>query len=390
MLTPNLSIGGAERWVATLIRHSNPRELQWTGVALSGWGGIEPALCHEIVDVAGVPIFAEKLIDKTSKKQKPTPAAVSPDCERWLTRTANIVEAVERASVGADVLVAWGDYKYRRFIKGPDTPNKFVLVSHSSHHKTHEIPPVDYCETFLTAVSDRAKKPYLYNGNAPVEVIYNGVDLDRLVPRKSRQAMRVEWNAGSRYVIGYVGRHTLEKNPGAAISAMEYLDDKHWMAVYYGNYPTGHRPAKDSLLTHYKENPVPHIQFYEPIMEVGDIYAGIDVLMLASHSEAFALTLLEGWLTETPVIATPVGSVPELQERFGELVIEVPMKPTATQLADACTKAVSPAGAAIVARAHEVAMEHFTAEKMASNWARYLSKITRPDKRVRLTEVLDL
>jgi len=389
MLTPNLSVGGAERWVATLIRHSDPAELQWTGVALSGWGGVEPALCKEITE-AGVPIYAEKIIQKTSKKQKPTPAAMSPDCEEWLIRTTNIVDAVEKASATADVLIAWGDYKYRRFLKGPNSPNKFVLVSHSSHHKPHAIPPAPYCETYLTAVSERAKVPYTFKDNPPTTVIYNGIDLERIKPQTPREMMRAMWCAQDKHVIGYVGRHTQEKNPGAAVKAMQILDNDYWRAVYYGNYPTGHRASKDTVLHEAKSNPTPDVQFYEPIMEIGNVYAGIDVLMLASHSEAFALTLLEGWLTKTPIVATPVGSVPELQKRFGTLVIEVPMDPTAEQLADACARAIGPEGDAIVARAYDVAMENFTAAKMAANWAAYLHRIVKPQPKPTLVEVLDL
>jgi len=31
--TPSLQLGGAERWLVSLIRHSDPRQLRWTGAA---------------------------------------------------------------------------------------------------------------------------------------------------------------------------------------------------------------------------------------------------------------------------------------------------------------------------------------------------------------------
>jgi glycosyltransferase involved in cell wall biosynthesis len=374
MLTPNLSVGGAERWVVSLIKHSDPADLQWTGCALSGWGGMDRDIMWELAQC--VPIFSEPKIEKTVPKGLPTPAAASSDdCEQYLTRVRGMPEAVRQASKDADILVAWGSHRYRNFLKSATTPGHFVLCSHSSHHKPHEIAPTKWCQTHLVAVSERAARPYNYPGNPPVTVIYNGTPMARLQPKWGRAAMREQWMTGGRRVIGYIGRQTIEKNPGAACQAMSVLDDNQWRAVYYGNLPQGQIPPRGSMIADAKRTRYPHIQFYDYTSNIGDIYAGIDVLMLASNAEAFSLTLEEGWLTRTPVVSTPVGSVPELEAKYGPLTFGVPLYPTPEQLAEACRRAVAPEGREVIERAHQLACREFTARAMANRWAVYLDEV---------------
>lgn len=379
MLTPNLSVGGAERWVVSLIKHSDPSKLQWTGCALSGWGGMDQGIMRELSQC--VPVFSQPKIRKTVPKGVPTPAEVSPPgCEEYLTRVRGFPEAVRRASAGADVLVAWGSHLYSRFLKDSETPNYFVLCSHSSHHRGHQIPPTPWCETHLVAVSEKSCEPFYYPGNPPVSVIYNGTPTDRLQPLWGRTETRRQWGIESHHkVIGYIGRQTIEKNPGAACQAMAVLDNEQWRAVYYGNLPQGQRPPRGSIIEDAKRNRYPFIQFFDYTSNVGDVYAGIDVLMLASNAEAFSLTLLEGWLTRTPVVSTPVGSVPELEKKYGQLTFGVPLYPTPEQLALACQHAISPEGQIVIERAQKLAQSQFTARAMADRWAKYLDGIlSRP------------
>lgn len=385
MLTPNLSIGGAERWVVSLIKHSDPEQIQWTGVALSGWGGMDLSICRELSE--HTTIYADSLIRRTKPKGRPTPAATSaPECEKYITRTKGMHEAIRRACGNdeADLLVAWGSHQYREFLKSPGTPNDFVLVSHSSHHAPHKIRPVSWCQTHLAAVSERATEPYTYLGNPPVTIIFNGVETARLAPGRDRENIRKDWGVDcndtarsaskQNQIIGYVGRQTIEKNPEAAILALQCLGPE-WHAVYYGNRPQGQEPPRGSLIEEAKMASDPRIRFYDYTDKIGDIYAGLDVLMLASESEAFSLTLLEAWLTKTPVVTTPVGSVPELEDKYGQLTFRVPLNPTPEQLADACRDAVAPGALTIIERAYKLANEQFLAHHMANRWAQYLGSL---------------
>lgn len=369
IITPNLSVGGAEQWVTLLLRLAAPQSLQWTGVAVSGWGALDLQTVESIAE-KGIPIYAEPKIEKTIPRGRPTPAATSdPACERYIHRVANFREAAYQAARGADVVLAWGSPRYVDVMQRKGMPEHFVYCSHSSHHKPEVIKPVDYCQIHLVAVSEAAKAPLSKAENLPIEVIYNGASQGRLYTRAgTRERMREEWGAKGRYVIGYVGRRSKEKNPQAARQAVRELGDE-WMAVYYG-------PEALQAETRQPVEPESRVLVYPATPNVADVYAGLDVLMLASRTEAFSLTMIEAWLTHVPVVSTPVGAVPELEEFYHcPLVCRVPRNPTSKQLADACRRAVSPEGLAIAEQAYEIADLHFTAVDMVDNWTRYFQRM---------------
>jgi len=382
MLTPNLSYGGAERWVVSLIKNSDPDRVRWLGVALSGWGAVEPELCEEVTQFC--PLFAEKKITKTQPSGGPTPASLSPDCEQYVQRVPNLKTAIERASGGiADVVVGWGSTHYRSFLKGTSVPH-FVYVSHSSHHKPQPIEEVDWCKTHLVAVSEAAKHP-VSKTSIPVEVIYNGAQTDRLHSEVDAAEMKRRWGVPeTANVIGYIGRQSTEKNPCAAARALTILDG--WHGVYYGSFPAG-KTKPPTPLRNVVDQLGGRCQLYEPVPHIGDVYAGLDVLMLASVSEAFSLTLIEAWLSGIPVVATPVGSIPELECKYHrDLVIKVPQKASPERLAAACRRAVSEEGREIAKHAKEIATAEFTASAMGSRWADYLeARVTKkPERTTRL------
>lgn len=375
VLTPNLSLGGAERWVATMVKYSDPSRVRWHGVVVSGWGGLDLDLCAEISSVC--PIYSEQKIEKTLRRQRPTPAAVSPDCEQFITRLQSLPHAVAMAGRHADVVVAWGSQSYANYLAQPGSPREMVLVSHSSHHKPEIIRRPEHCRLHLAAVSQAACRPFLVQDDQPIAVIYNGVETSRLQPVSGREAQRQAWGFPPQArVLGYIGRRTAEKNPAAAAMAVQALGLGDWRAVYYGNMPVGQRApgVAEQAVMEWAVKAHPHIQFHDPVTQIGDVYAGLDVLMLASHSEAFSLTLLEVFCCGVPVVATPVGSVPELQEKYGPLVCEVPLCPTREQLAEACQRAISAEGQALAKKAQQLALAEFTAEKMVERWADYLER----------------
>ncbi len=378
MLTPNLSLGGAERWVASLVTHSNPNKLQWTGVAVSGMGGVQPDLCAELGHHC--PIFGED-IRPTLPDGSQSPAAASADCSRYVNRVGTIEQAIQHAAVDADVLVTWGSLAYRQMLQSALPGMPVVVVSHSSHATPQ--PVHKQLKTHLVAVSEMAKKPFQFPGNPPISVIYNGAEEKRLQVRQGRRLQRQQWGLDpSHIVLGYIGRQTNEKNPSAAILAVQQLGGP-WRAVYYGAKPPG-QPGPNLRQLAAKQ---PNMTiFNQPVINIGDVYAGLDVLMLASHTEAFSLTLLEAWLSRVPVIATPVGSVPELQEKYGQLVFQVPFNPTPAALAQACHLAMLPKQREeVTERAYQLAKEQFTAVAMADRWTSYLRSLL-----VRRPVMLDL
>ena len=57
-----------------------------------------------------------------------------------------------------------------------------------------------------------------------------------------------------------------------------------------------------------------HVRFLGAIGRdgIGEFFGGIDAFVLASHSEAMPMSLMEAMSTRTPIIATPVGGIPDM------------------------------------------------------------------------------
>ena len=155
----------------------------------------------------------------------------------------------------------------------------------------------------------------------------------------------------------------------------------HFKAVYHGE-PVSRPGDADLNLSGYAVERAPGRGIFRPAaQDVGDILSGLDVFMLASHREAFSLALIEAWIAGVPVVATPVGSIPELELKFGKLTLDVPINPTAEELGEAVVLAVSPEGRRIAELARQIALEHFTCEKMLQRWTEYLRGICRGQTR---------
>jgi glycosyltransferase involved in cell wall biosynthesis len=105
---------------------------------------------------------------------------------------------------------------------------------------------------------------------------------------------------------------------------------------------------------------------------VGDVFVGFDCLVVASHEEGFAMAILEAFLAGVPVVATPVGAVPETEAVYGPLVERVPPDPTPEQLAAAIAAATGLTARERASAAREIAWNNHSAARMAALWERFL------------------
>ena len=365
LLTPNMTLGGAERWVISLVKYADPAKLRWTGVVVSGWGGAEKNLCEEIA--AHVPLHCNSVPPSQRLHKRPF------DYHSFAGIHPTLPEAVEEVARDADVIVAWGGPDLSAWL--PPLKIPVVLTSHTTEVGNGAVQVRG--ATHLVGVSEAAAK--FFNGKQAqplsVQVIYNGAELDRCQPQAGREAQRRAWNVSDEeVVVGYIGRQSREKNPRAAIEAVAELPSR-FKAVYYGE-PVSRPGDADLNLPRFAHERAPgRVSFYPPVRELGDILAGLDVFLLASHREACSLAMIEAWLAGTPVVATPVGSLPELQRKFGPLAVEVPINPTAEELAEAVVRAAGAEGQKYAERARQVALDHFTCERMLDRWHEYLARV---------------
>lgn len=366
MITPNMALGGAERWVVDLIKHSDPSLITWEKTAVSGFGGADKGLLKELSK--HTTLYANKPLARHRLKQDFYWEGIDHITGTDFRKTAKIVTA------DVDVIVTWGQPNLTYWLSTPDVP--VVCVSHSTLRE-HNNPTV-HNVTHLAAVSEKAMEYFdKRTGEAgkPRKVIYNGVNPERVATNQLEATTKAD--LGLKYtdnIVLYLGRFSPEKNCFAAARAVKVLVDKGFTshhAVFYGWGPEEHD------LRDWCERNIPdNFQIHPPITHIGNIINAATVLVLASHREAFSLTMIEAWLAECPVVATPVGSVPELQRKHGTLVFELPEHPTGKDVAIAI-RAVEALDSRyeLVQRARRLAERKLTTQHMVNNWTEYLTEV---------------
>lgn len=371
MVTPNLTLGGAERWVVDLIKHSDPDRVRWTGCAISGWGGLDRNLGTELRQYTR--LYCNRIPEHLRTSKFPFASDL---VHKWTSM--DFRKAVSAAAKGADVILTWGAPNMLFWFKKQSVPR--VICSHTTLKEEHNAPIQGI--THLTAVSEAAMGYFAGRDGydeLPKQVIYNGADPNRVCSSqaawRARKQIRKYWGKTTKdVVIGYLGRQSPEKNPFAPALAIRTLP-KNYSAIYYGNGPQGNGFMPE-LTAFCAEHIHGRYQMYSPVPCVGDILVGFDVLVLASQREAFSLALIEAWLNGVPVVATPVGSLPELERKYGKLVFAVPHKPSEQDLREAVERAMEPKlRKEVVDRARQVAWQEFTIQAMADRWMTYLEEI---------------
>lgn len=366
LLTPNFSLGGAERWIVQLLAHVPQHRVQWTGLGISGHGGADPGLCAAAAKLTT--LHSNRVPpERRSPKMHPFDPV---DVTHW---HANFQQIVKTITKDADVVLTWGVPNMQHWFPGVTIPR--ICCSHTTIIEESLLPITGL--SHLAGCAEIALnyfdgRPGLQD--LPREVIYNGCDQQHLQWRLGRTQQRDDWDCRTRdRVIGHIGRQSPEKNYLSLARALPFLPPE-YRAIYYGRDQTNYFSPAPELLT-LERQWGKRIQCFMPKPSVGDILAGIDALVIASHHEACSLAMLEAWFSHRPVIATPVGSVPELQRKFGQLVVEVPRDPDGETLAAAIERACSKEGLAIADHALDVAREHFTIERFGANWATYLESV---------------
>lgn len=351
ILTPVLQVGGAEQWLLSLARRSDPARMRWVGVALTEQAPVDAEFCAEVARY--VPVFGAE--------EAQGDGAV---------RCATAREALRAAASQADVLVAWGLRDIRPVLDAVDIPT--VYVSHGSGEWSANCArAIENHPVRLAAVSEAAREAFSPGKRPRVRVIHNGVEVDRCTPTRSRAAVRSAWGYDARHrLVAYVGRYSEEKNPVAAALAVTRLPD-HFYAIYAG---AGRH--EEMVRSQAWQIAGPRARFVPPERRIGNLLRAFDVIVLASASEGFSLLLAEAWYCGVPVVATRVGAVPELEAAHGPLVSPVVVGAAADELAAAVERALSPEfQREVVPRARALVAEKFTATRMADRWTNYLTEI---------------
>lgn len=146
-------------------------------------------------------------------------------------------------------------------------------------------------------------------------------------PQPERAAeLRAQWAKEGGPLIGFSGRFVEEKRPDLLIRSLEVINKKypHARVVFAGQYDIpyeGTWKAHQALVQHYHEQ----LNFLGLITSreaMAAFYNALDVLVLPSDTECFALVQVEAMLCGTPVVMTdtPGGRVPVTVTGMGKIV----------------------------------------------------------------------
>lgn len=336
-ITPGLYWGGAERWLHDLALYTKDR-IAWVGCA----------------------VVTQSFCDDTMKQK------VGKLMPVWgFGRTA-----VQYVSAPADVMIAWGTNHLKELIDGYNRPLVYVAHGAGEFDKNSSKTSVDGA-THLAAVSRASLRAF--KDPSRVTILHNGIDSTRCAITRSRDEVRRELGlTENEYAVGYLGRLAPEKNPTIIGEALAFLPKK-FRGVWIGE---GWDAEQQQAII--RSTIGSRAIFHERVEDIGNYLQAFDCFVLASPSEGFSMAMLEAMYTGVPIVTTPVGAIPELREKHGQLWEEVPIGCTGRQLARAI-EAVATAPAVTmkkrIALARAAVEESYLGQHMADRWVAYLEKI---------------
>jgi glycosyltransferase involved in cell wall biosynthesis len=140
------------------------------------------------------------------------------------------------------------------------------------------------------------------------------------------QELRAQWQKDGGPLIGYSGRFVAEKRPDVLIRALETINKKYPNAriVFAGEYEIKYEDTwekNQALINKYRDQLI-FLGLVTSHQALANFYAALDMLVLPSDTECFALVQVEAMLCGAPVIMTdtPGGRVPVRETGMGLIV----------------------------------------------------------------------
>jgi glycosyltransferase involved in cell wall biosynthesis len=208
------------------------------------------------------------------------------------------------------------------------------------------------------------------------EVIYNFVDPEQFVPRRSRKDMRCELGLEANdIVVGSTGRLVKEKGYDFLLKAIKLLLEggKDLKLVLVGDGPYLEVLKKKAQLYHIQNN----IIFLGNRRDVPDLLNIMDVFVMPTLEEGFGLSIIEAQLFNLPVIASEVDGIPEIIEDGISGLLVPPKNYEALSKAinlllknESLSKKLGKAG-------HEIVLEKFVANVQANHLSSLYESLMR-------------
>lgn len=285
------------------------------------------------------------------------------------------VEIAERLIDGSEgpflrpgtVTVWWGHALLPRIKRGVEIPGS-IYAAHSSGKWTADA--IQQCQdgiSYGVGVSGPASQMLQHVTGLKSSTIWNGIDPTPYQASKPKPR-------GREFVLGYLGRYSPEKNPIAAIAALQFLPSEIRLRCY------GWGPLKQAMWEAAQEYGVAdRVDLGGTVRDVAATLREFDALLIPSVYEGFPMTVIEAMHAGCPVITGPHGDL-ALVNKEGERGILI--KPEPFSIAGGTMRLFDDPDKAkrIALAGQNFAREHLTVEKMAWAYGRLINRVARAER----------
>jgi glycosyltransferase involved in cell wall biosynthesis len=253
-----------------------------------------------------------------------------------------------------------------------------MIVVHSKHGEGHLVSPagralrrvsapfVHHFVSVSEATAEHAREQKVFPFSNRMHVITNGIRTDLHRPdAEARAEIRSELGIpDDAWVVGTVGRFDDNKNQSSLVRALSsQLGPKYQLIL------VGDGAAMDKVKAATKACPSPeHVHVLGRRNDAHRIVAALDVFALSSRSEGLPLVILEAMATALPVVSTDVGGIADAVEDGQSGFLVAPDDDQALGEALAHLNANPGLAREVGERARSRALEHYSAERMASEY----------------------
>ncbi len=306
--------GGAEEVLLGLISHLD-KSLFESIIALPRKGALIKRLNE--IKVKVVPIEIIEL------KRTYNPMLLSHFLVRFFLTTFSLIKIIKRYEID---LIHANSFHAGLFAGIASKVTGIPLICH-----IHRIFPQNrFYKTFfkileyfcfkIIAISKSVKSELVVYGidSNKIEIIYNGVDLDKFIPRNSRQEVLEEFQLNTKiFLLGTVGQLSERKGHIELLKATQKVLKLYPKLVLFivGDTLGENKKYKERIIDLAKELGILEnmiLTGYRP--DVPRIMGALDVFILSSRQEPFGLVVIEAMAMNKAVVATAVGGVPEIVE----------------------------------------------------------------------------
>lgn len=168
----------------------------------------------------------------------------------------------------------------------------------------------------IICISDTAEKrlkEYLDYSKIPINVIYNGITLNRYLNAQPNILLKKQ--AKERYILSMVAGFRPQKDQDTLIRSLKYLP-----IGKYEIWLIGDGERKQALQELCKnEQLAEYVRFLGIRNDIPELLKSSDIIVMSSHYEGLSLSSIEGMASGKPFIASDVDGLKEITEGAGVL-----------------------------------------------------------------------